>query len=155
MKRIVRTLNPFVLLHAPISQILKIIHSGLSGIRTHGLCLVTGAPSLPKSDFFPRRRISNDPLNLFDDSWRNKYGCQQSILRPLKGTGLCNRLFLRLGASPVTQQSSVLMSLTLFLRSISFRSEMSSRVMAVLESHPQRSKTCKYQNIGKSSFSRG
>ena len=41
-----------VLLHASISQILNIIHSGLSGIRTHGLCLVTGAPSLPKSDFF-------------------------------------------------------------------------------------------------------
>ena len=83
----------------------------------------------------------------------NKYGCQRSIPRPLKGTGLCNRLFLWLGASPVTQQSSVLMSLTLFLRSVSFRSEMSSRVMAVLKSHPQRSITCKYQNIGKSSFS--
>ena len=30
------------------SQVLKLIHSGFSGIQTHDLCLVTGAPSLPK-----------------------------------------------------------------------------------------------------------
>ena len=45
-------------------------------------------------------------------------------------------------------KASVLIIMIMFSRSISSRSEKSSGVMAVLNSHLQRSVTCKYQNIG-------
>ena len=49
----------------------------------------------------------------------------------------------------------VLILLIMFSRNISFRSETSSSVRAVLNSSLQRSVTCKYENIEKSSPSRG
>ena len=33
-------------------MMLKLIHSGFSGIQTHGICLVTGSHNLPKSEIF-------------------------------------------------------------------------------------------------------
>ena len=57
---------------------------------------------------------------------------------------------------PAAQQSQQIgITYFVFLRSISFRSEKSSRVVAVLNFLQQWSATCKYQYIGKSSFSRG
>ena len=57
---------------------------------------------------------------------------------------------------PTAQQSQQIdITYFVFLRSILFRSEKSSRVATVLNSHQQLSATCKYQYIEKSSFSRG
>ena len=55
----------------------------------------------------------------------------------------------------MTKLASVLILSIMLSRSISFRSERTSSVEAVLNSHLQRSVTGKYQNIGKSSPSRG
>ena len=55
----------------------------------------------------------------------------------------------------MTKLVSVLILSIMLSRSISFRSEKTSSVVAVLNSYLQRSVTGKYQNIGKSSPSRG
>ena len=55
----------------------------------------------------------------------------------------------------MTKLVSVLILSIMLSRSISFRSEKVSSVVAFLNSHLQRSVTGKYQNIRKSSPSRG
>ena len=35
-----------------LQMMLKLIHSGFSGIQTHGICLITGSHYLPKSAIF-------------------------------------------------------------------------------------------------------
>ena len=69
--------------------------------------------------------------------------------------GLLNEMESAIGFPTAQQSQQIDITYFVFLRSILFRSEKSSRVATVLNSHQQLSATCKYQYIGKSSFSRG
>ena len=110
--------------------ILKLVHSNFGGIQTHDLCLVVRL--VQQREQFIRCRIQSDALNLLGDSWHKLIGCQRSR-------------YIRF--STAQQRWSFDSINVLFLRSILFRSERFSCVMAVLISHQQRSVTCKYQNV--------
>ena len=99
---------------------------------------------------FSSRRIPNDALNIClmiaDRKWLDVSSQFQALLNEMESVIVF----------PTAQQSQKIdITYFVFLRSISFRSQKSSRVAAVLNAHQQWSATCKYQYIGKSSFSRG
>ena len=99
---------------------------------------------------FSSRSIPNDALNIClmiaDRKWLDVSSQFQGLLKEIESAI----------SFPTAQQSQQIdITYFVFLRSILFRSEKSSRVATVLNSHQQLSATCKYQYIGKSSFSRG
>ena len=99
---------------------------------------------------FSRRRIPNDALNIClmiaDGNWLDVSSQFQGLLKEMESA---------IGFPTAQQSQQIDITYFVFLRSILFRSEKSSRVATVLNSHQQLSATCKYQYIGKSSFSRG
>ena len=98
---------------------------------------------------FSRRRIPNDALNIClmiaDRNWSDVGSQFQGLLKEMESA---------IGFPTAQQSQRIDITYFVFLRSISFRSEKSSRVAAVLNSHQQWSATCKYQYKGKSSFLR-
>ena len=125
-------------------MMLKLIHPGLSGIQTHDICLVTGSHNLPKSAIFKtyKKRI----CLMIADRYRLDVSSQfQDLSKEMKAA---------IGFPTATTKRVNCHYLLCFSRSISFRSEKSSRVMAALKSHQQRSAIGKNQYIGYSSFSR-
>ena len=107
---------------------------------------------IPKRVQFSRRRIPNDALNIClmiaDRKWLDVSSQFQGLLKEMESaTGF-----------PATQQSKQIdiTYFVFFLRSISFRSEKSSRVAAVLNSISSDLQPVSTSIIiGKSSFSRG
>ena len=99
---------------------------------------------------FSRRRIPNDALNIClmmaDGNWLDVSSQFQGLLKEMESA---------IGFPTAQQSQQIDITYFVFLRSILFRSEKSSRVATVLNSHQQLSATCKYQYIEKSSFSRG
>ena len=99
---------------------------------------------------FSRRRIPNDALNIClmmaDGNWLDVSSQFQGLLKEMESA---------IGFPTAQQSQQIDITYFVFLRSILFRSEKSSRVATVLNSHQQLSATCKYQYIEKSSLSRG
>ena len=100
---------------------------------------------------FSSRRIPDDALNIClmiaDGNWLDVSSQFQALLKEME---------CAIGFPTAQQSQQIDITNFFFLRSISFRSEKSSRVAAVLNSNQQWSATCKYQyNYRKSSFSRG
>ena len=94
---------------------------------------------------FSRRTKKDLFLVIADGYWLDVSSQFQGLLKEVKAA---------IGFSTTPQRQWIVDYLLCFSRSISFRSEKPSRVMAALNSHQQRSAIGKNQYIGKSSFSR-
>ena len=64
-------------------MMLKLIHSGFSGIQTHDICLVTGSHNLPKSAIFKtfKKRIC---LMIADRYWLDVSSQFQGLSKEMK-----------------------------------------------------------------------
>ena len=108
---------------------LKLVHSNFSGSQTHDLCLVV------------RLVHQRGQLKVLGSKSMHWICLETADINWLDVGGQCIRF------STAQQRWYFDIINILFLRSISCRSERSSRVMAVLISHQQPSVTCKYQNM--------